>query len=133
MTASKYFTRDNLRQVWTLTDDAPEGLQEAVQAAHGGMRPSDWIYEACQSAAGALDDGALDHDTVDAWADGEVEIGTYQVITWYAEHRAHLAINDGDLSGTIEEQCQQAQSQVLSYIAHTMLAWREELPEDDEE
>jgi len=82
--------RDNGEGFYTLTDDAPEWLRDAVMAAHGEESPNDWRYDMCDSIADRIDDigDALTDDDAHEIADGLVDI-------WNAGRTAWLA---GDLS-----------------------------------
>lgn len=79
-------TRNNGETFYALKGDAPEWLQEAVQEAHLGDMPNDWIYSVCHTAACSIDDGALtDADSVHGLADSEVDIYTANVFQWAAD------------------------------------------------
>ena len=44
------FTRENVRGVWMLTDQAPDWLRDTVRAMHGSALPSDLIYALARDA-----------------------------------------------------------------------------------
>ncbi len=68
------------------TDDAPEWLTEAIEDAHQGDLPNDWIYDECRAACEAIDEGSLtDDDSVHEHADCRVEIYTKPLFQWAAD------------------------------------------------
>lgn len=80
-------TRDSGEAFYTLKDDKPEWLQDAVMDAHNGEMPDDWIYEQCSAIADMIDDYDPDDDLEDAtheMADGLVDVYTHDLNRWYA-------------------------------------------------
>lgn len=80
-------TRDSGEPFVTLKDDAPEWLQDAVQDAHQGTLPNDWIYAECLAAVEAFDNEELgeDGDGVHEHADGRVDTYTRDLYQWAAD------------------------------------------------
>ena len=78
-------TRDSGEKFYTLVDDHPEWLQDAVREAHLGDLPNDWIYAECRAAVEAFDANELDSDTVHEYADGRVDIYTRALYQWAAD------------------------------------------------
>jgi hypothetical protein len=85
-------TRDNKTMFWTLTDDRPQWLYDAVCEAHAGGHdfPEDWAYEECRAACDAIDDGSLlegdDTDALHAHADSRVDVYTKDLFAWAKDH-----------------------------------------------
>jgi hypothetical protein len=71
---------------YTLADDRPQWLNDAVRDAHDNDFPCDWVYEVCYHACYAIDDGSL---TVDSgsheFADNEVDVYTRDLYRWAAD------------------------------------------------
>jgi len=76
-----------------MTEDRPEWLYDAVEDAHCGDLPRNWVYSVCRDACsmidGATSNGA-EHD--DDWsdaihehADGQVDVYTAELARWYAD------------------------------------------------
>jgi len=89
MELSKYFerrTRDDGTHFYTLTDDRPDWLHEAVMEAHGEEGPNDWVYDTLDSIAKAIDD--LDPDDLD---DASHEIADSLTTTWNSERADWLS------------------------------------------
>jgi hypothetical protein len=73
---------------YTLAEDRPGWLQEAVYDAHRGALPNDWIFEECRHAVEAFDSGELtsdEDDDVHSYADGRVDVHTKDLYQWAAE------------------------------------------------
>lgn len=87
---AEYFerkTRENGDAFYTLTDDRPDWLHEAVRDAHEGEMPDDWRYETCCNIAHALDDEYLvTEDDVFEWADGQVDVYTSDLLRWLSDN-----------------------------------------------
>ena len=69
----------------TLTDDRPDWLLEAIQEAHCSDLPRDWIYQECEAACDAIDNGSLDEDSVHEHADSRVDVYTQARYDWAAD------------------------------------------------
>ena len=83
-------TRESGKTYTKLTDDAPAWLKEAVQEAHHGTLPNDWVYAECRAAVEAVDSGALDvededDDDVHNHADAQVDVYTQELFQWAAD------------------------------------------------
>jgi hypothetical protein len=79
-------TRDSGDVAYTLVDGAPEWLMEAVRDAHAGSMPCDWIWDTCHSVACAIDDGSFsDDDSLDEFADSNVDVYTKALYQWSAD------------------------------------------------
>ena len=77
-------TRDAGERFVTLTDDAPEWLQEAVRLAHHDTMPHDWVYAECEAAYDAYQDQEGrpdDHEHTD----GRVDVYTKELYAWAAD------------------------------------------------
>jgi len=149
---SSYFkkvTRDSGESFYTLTDDRPDYLDDAVQAAHshGKDLPNDWIYGECASACYAIDDEIFNvkypEDAVHEYADSQVDIYTRDVFQWAADmcHSYTYAYAEEEASdlgvdvkeGTVKV-LQMIQYCAIRTIVQTILdAWREAEEEADED
>lgn len=69
---------------YTLKDDAPEGLLEAIREAHCDMFPNDWVWEECKAAYEEETD-LTDSDALHEYADSRVDIYTKALFTWAAD------------------------------------------------
>ena len=79
-------TRDNGERFYTLADDAPEWLRDAVQEAHDGTFPDDWVYAECEAAMCAILGGALtDSGGLHEHADSRVDVYTKELYQWAAD------------------------------------------------
>lgn len=82
----EYFTK--------LREPYPEWMKEAIHAAHQAvdcdLLPNDWVYSACDEAAGTLADRDPDEweDAAGEFADNAVEPYTEQLYLWSADHGA---------------------------------------------
>jgi hypothetical protein len=86
------FTRDNPRGVWTLKDDSPDWMRDALRDAHtDGRLPDDWIYENCRAMVDSIADceSADDCDTCEI-ADGCVDICTADLTKWLASSLCNI-------------------------------------------
>lgn len=125
----------------TLTDDRPEWLQDAIREAHVSDLPRDWIYQECEAACDAIDDGSLsDEDSIHEYADGRVDTYTKDRYEWAADMclTDTFAAAESDLEdmggGSVDTADRMGQLQycAAARIARIMLeAWREH--EDDED
>lgn len=145
---SKFFktdTRDNGETFVTLTDDAPEWLSDAVQAAHCGDLPDDWTYAECFDACRAIDEETLTStDDLSEYADSATEIYTKNLAQWYADHclgslysEAESRAEDmgaGEAKGLdINKALTAIQFCAIEIIAGAMLsAWEENGQEEDD-
>ena len=86
MNLDSYWTNDNPRNVWTLTDDAPEWLRGAVQGAHGELMPDDWTFDRCRGACLAIDESIKHQSTFDPYeyADRVTDVYHRGLAGWYA-------------------------------------------------
>ena len=87
------FTNDNDRHVWTLKDDSPEWMRDALHDAHtDGRLPDDWIYENARSMVYSIAEcsEADDVDTCEI-ADGCVDVYTGALTSWLASHLSNVA------------------------------------------
>jgi len=84
--------RDNGDSFYTLSDKAPEWLKEAVQEAHDGMLPDDYIFEWCTEAYHAYEDynGNLDS----AISDIEAEPYYNALNVWFSSRMARAELVD---------------------------------------
>jgi hypothetical protein len=98
-TLTDYFqrkTRDDGTTFYTLTDDAPEWLRDAVYEAHDSELPNDWRYDICHSIINELGDG-YDPDEI---ADGLVDVYNSDRAAWLADNLARGCIEiERDLLG----------------------------------
>jgi hypothetical protein len=83
-------TRPNGDTFTALSDDAPQWLKDAVQEAHHGTMPCDWIYSECSAAYDAYSDlGVADCgdvcDLVHEHADSMVDVNTQRLAQWHAD------------------------------------------------
>lgn len=91
MELTDYFqrkTRDDGTTFVTLTDDAPEWLDDAVMAAHDGEWPNDWRYETCESIVEMLAGSGADPSDA-AWeiADSLVDVYNHDLYAWATPDR----------------------------------------------
>lgn len=75
------YDRDSM--IWTLTDDAPEWLTDAVREAHDGELPDDWRYETCRRICSELDEReTFDVDESNEIADTVTDIYNADLLRW---------------------------------------------------
>lgn len=94
------FTTDNPRAVWSLKDNAPEWMTDAMHDAHtDGRLPDDWIYENArhivEDIAGC--ESADDVDTCEI-ADSYVDIYTASLTQWLASNLRNVEACDEAVS-----------------------------------
>ncbi len=77
-------TRDDGTVFYTLSDDAPDGLLDAVQEAHRGAMPNDWIWAECKAAFEEEAD-LTDPDALHEYADGRMDVYTKALHSWAAD------------------------------------------------
>jgi hypothetical protein len=133
MNIGQHFTsaqRDNGDRFVKTKDDCPEWLKDAIQEAHQGDLPNDWIYSVCDAACCAIDDDELtDEDSLHEWADGQVDIYTKDLATWYADmcnsstfsNAEGEAEDAGCESSDIDERLKVIQYYAISSIGRTIL------------
>ena len=144
---ARYFKRDKRtdgKVFYTLTDDRPQWLQDAVHEAHAGDLPDDWVYETCSAAADAIDEGYLGADKygddIHEWADGQVEIYTKPLLQWVADmcltstySNAEAEADDLGSEGDTVKRAMCVQYCAIRAIGQTMVdAWREASEAADE-
>jgi hypothetical protein len=83
--------RESGEVFWSLTDDRPEWLVEAVRDAHDGELPNDWRYEHCWHIACMVDRGESDPFVI---ADALVDVATSDLLSWAAEYPGRLGYCD---------------------------------------
>lgn len=145
-----FFTNDNPRKVWSLTDDRPQWLQDAVYAAHsnGADAPNDWIYSVCRDVCREIDDETLTADLADEddsgriheWVDGQVDY-TQALYQWQADMcltdcyaNAESSLNDLGMSkATGEQRVAALQYQAIEAITQTILSAANDNPNDDDD
>ena len=96
MGLADYFTNKNPRKVWILTDDAPRWLRDEIYRLHFGGLPNDWIYEKALEACSAIDDGALDEDSVLEWADSSVDVYNGDLLQWIADNHGSGIVSEAE-------------------------------------
>jgi hypothetical protein len=70
----------------TLSDNRPDWLHDAIRDAHASDLPNDWIYEECEAACDAIDEGSLtDEDSIHEHADSRVDVYTQARYQWAAQ------------------------------------------------
>ena len=85
------------RTFYTLTDDAPEWLTDAVREAHDDEGPNDWRFETCYRIALAIDeteepaDGLDVGDFANTTADSLTDVYTSDLLTWLAGHLGRVS------------------------------------------
>lgn len=95
MKTNEYFTmkrRENGDCFYCLNDDAPEWLSDAIQSAHDGMFPDDYIYQWCYDAACAYED--YDGNLDSAISDLESDVYNNALIQWLASHLSRIDLVD---------------------------------------
>lgn len=127
----------------TLADNRPEWLQDAIREAHCSDLPRDWIYQECEAACDAIDDGSLsDDDSVHEHADGRVDTYTKDRFEWSADMcltdtfaAAESDLEDmGGESSDMTDRIGRLQYCAIARIARIMLeAWHEHEDDGDEE
>lgn len=70
---------------WTVSDDAPEWVGDAVRDMHDHDAPSDWVYSISKRWFDKCVD-PNDDDFAHEFADGCVDIYTTRLAQWYADH-----------------------------------------------
>jgi hypothetical protein len=120
----------------TLTDNRPDWLYEAVQAAHVSDLPNDWIYAECRAACDAIDDGSIAcEDDIHEHADSRVDVYTKDLYQWAADMclsdtfaQAESDVEDmgGDSRDDTLQRIRELQYFAISRIARTVFeAWEE--------
>lgn len=121
----KAFTQDNPRKVWSLRDDAPQWMTDAIREAHfDGRLPDDWIFEHARLIVGELadreDPGGDDHHEI---CDGLVDIYTSALCSWIGDNARNASLVDEAQSegllapdATLDQRIQAAQYIALTYI-----------------
>lgn len=146
-----FFTNDNDRKVWSLTDERPEWLYDAVHAAHsnGSDLPNDWIYSVVRDVCRAIDDDELSADLADSdddgrlheWVDGQVDIYTKALYQWQADmcqtslySEAEERLSDMGSEGTTgEKRVAALQYNAIESIAQTVLSAANENADEGED
>jgi len=71
-----------------LAPNSPQWMEDAIHAAHGDIFPNDWVYDACHSIVGHMED--IDpsdwEDSVSDWADSNVDVYNVDRARWLASH-----------------------------------------------
>ncbi len=114
-------TRSDGSTFTRLADDAPEELRQAVEAAHAGTLPNDWIYDECKAAFEA----ALNDNNVHEYADSRVDIYTHSLYRWAADmvgtdlytNAEEEAEDLQSADSSIEDRIRTVQYRVISHIA----------------
>lgn len=127
--------RDQGSSFWTLTDDRPEWLLDAVREAHHGALPSDWVYAEARAVCEAIDcedldfDGRAWEDSLHEYVDARVDIYTSDVFQWAAELAnsslfadAEERANDVGVEGAFKEGGVVKVLQVIQYHAIESIA-----------
>lgn len=126
----------------TLKTKHPEWLQAAIRDAHRGTLPNDWIYEECQAACDAIDEGSLtDDDSLHEHSDGRVDVYTQARFEWQAQFCLTETYSEAEAEASelwAEDSAMEAkvgtiQYCAIQYIAHVILQAWEENQETDEE
>lgn len=135
--------RDSGETFYTLRDNRPQWLYDAVHAAHVSDAPNDWIWEECYRAVQAIDEGTIaDEDDLHEYADGRVDIYTRDLFQWVADMclsdtfaNAESNLDDmGERPSDMVKQISILQYCAIENIARTMLdAIRENEDEGDED
>lgn len=88
--------RGNGDVVWSLTDDRPEWLADAVREAHDGEFPDDWRYDTCHGIFSMLDaeDDPFDDDLAHEIADQLVDTYNYDRLKWLSDDMTRIAYCD---------------------------------------
>ncbi len=126
--------RDNGETFYTLSDDAPEGLLEAIREAHQGTMPNDWVWEECK-AAFESDEDLTDGDNLHQHADDRVEIYTKALFQWAADMCLTSLYSNAeaeaeeicDQAGSIEDRFKAIQFCAIQSIAHTIAEFKASL------
>lgn len=76
-------------EAYTLRDDRPQWLLDAVYAAHDDKSPDDWVYAQCREACIAIDEGKFVgeewQDELFSFAEAQVDIYTVDRFQWAAK------------------------------------------------
>lgn len=72
-------------------DGAPDWVTDLVHEAHGEMLPDDWRYQLAADAAEAIADGT---DDPGEFADGHVDVYTFDRFAWLSSHLARQGYVD---------------------------------------
>jgi hypothetical protein len=122
-------SKDDEQSFYTLKDDAPEWLQNAVSDAHRGTLPNDWTYAECYAAVVAYDEGYIrEGDTYDH-VDSRVDVYTKNLFQWSTEFcltetftEAEEEAIDCDIGGRdIANKLQGIQHCAIRYITEVMV------------
>jgi uncharacterized protein YhjY with autotransporter beta-barrel domain len=93
-TMKEYFvrrSRNNGEAFYSLSDDRPEWLHDAVREAHDDETPNDWRYDACYVIACMIDDGEEEPYAI---ADSLTDAYTSDLLSWAAGDVSRLAYCD---------------------------------------
>lgn len=128
---------------YTLKDDAPEWLREAVYDAHNDEMPNDWVYDHLDTFARHIDSLDADADLEDIsheMADGNVDIYTHDLNRWYADNLGRSewveqAREEGliDADADITARFSAGQYLQLRFIADTLVQAVIDNEEEDDE
>lgn len=114
----------------TLKKSAPSWLSDAIQEAHQGDFPGDWIYSECLAACEAIDSGDLTEDSIHEHADSRVDVYTKDLAKWYAEFclsststfsAAEERADELGTEGSINDRLMRIQYCAAAFIAETIL------------
>ncbi len=83
--------RDNGEAYYTLKDDRPDWLHDAVREAHDDEFPNDWRFDQCDSIARAIDDGSDDASEI---ANSLVDVHTIDLLRWVSGDLNRVGIVD---------------------------------------
>lgn len=138
-----YFERranDEGKTTVHLVDGAPEWLHNAIMEAHHGSFPDDWVYQECEAACGAYDDGYLTEDRLHEHVDSRVEIYTKKLAQWAADlcltslfSEAEDCADDLGTGGKLADYLQRVQYCAIELIVSTMLREIQANYNEDEE
>ena len=111
-------SRDNGEAFYSLTDDRPDWLYEAVREAHDGEFPDDWRYKMCHSIACWLDDDEPTEDNIFEFADGATDIYNADRLRWLASSLDRVDyVNDALAEGAGQDNRDGMQDKAFDLVA----------------
>lgn len=121
------------KSIWAFSEEAPEWVRSAVEEAHLGSSPCDWVFDICrlffEFNGSKLMPNANIEDIAYEFAISECDSRAPKLAQWYQEHCCHEfmlcaeeGLEDTDLSVcTISEHIKAVQIAAISRIAKTLM------------
>lgn len=117
-------TRDDGSAFYTLSDDRPEWLYDAVQEAHDGELPNDWRYDTAHSIVNLIDIGLSVPGEASEIADSLTDVYNYDLLEWVSGHLGRMEYVDEAISegaDTLTEALMRGQFTAIERMASILL------------